>query len=103
MDHRRQRDGPGTGFRKDPKQGQVPNPSPVPCSVPSPNLSLCRFDRIMRYMARAPIVEAEALQEDPWTGISLPLPCLALTLALTLCRTLALTLSLTLALTLALL
>ena len=23
MGHRRQRDGPGTGFRKDPKQGQV--------------------------------------------------------------------------------
>ena len=57
----------------------------------------------MRYMARGPIVEAEALQEDPWTGTPLPFPCLALTLALTLCRTLALTLSLTLALTLALL
>ncbi len=36
----------------------------------------------MRYMARGPIVEAEALQEDPWTGTLLPLPCLALTLAL---------------------
>ena len=57
----------------------------------------------MRYMARGPIVEAEALQEDPWTGTPLPLPCLALILALTLCRTLAPTLSLTLALTLALL
>ena len=57
----------------------------------------------MRYMARGPIVEAEALQEDPWTGTPSPLPCLALTLALTLCWTLALTLSLTLALTLALL
>ncbi len=57
----------------------------------------------MRYMARGPIVEAEALQGDPWTGTPLPLPCLALTLALTLCRTLALTLSLTLALTFALL
>ena len=57
----------------------------------------------MRYMARGPIVEAEALQEDPWTGTPSPLPCLALTLALTLCRTLALTLSLTLTLTLALL
>jgi hypothetical protein len=57
----------------------------------------------MRYMARGPIVEAEALQEDPWTGTPLPLHCLALNLALTLCLTLALTLSLTLALTLALL
>ena len=57
----------------------------------------------MRYMARGPIVEAEALQEDPWTGTPLPLPYLALTLDPTLCRTLALTLSLTLALTLALL
>ncbi len=57
----------------------------------------------MQYMARGPIVEAEALQEDPWTGTPLPLPCLALNLAPTLCLTLALTLSLTLALTLALL
>jgi hypothetical protein len=56
----------------------------------------------MRYMARGPIVEAEALQEDPWTGIPLPLPCRALTLALTLSRTLALTLALTQSLRLAL-
>ena len=47
----------------------------------------------MRYMAIGPIVEAEALQEDPWTGTPLPLPCLDLTLALTLCRTLALPLA----------
>ncbi len=28
----------------------------------------------MRYLARGPIFEAEALQKDPWTGIPLPLP-----------------------------
>ena len=47
-------------------------------------------------MAKGPIVEAEALREDPWTGTSSPYPCLALTLALTLAPTLALTLALTL-------
>ena len=35
-----------------------------------------RFDRCLRYLARGPIFEAEALTEDPWTGcpVLTPMP-----------------------------
>ena len=37
-----------------------------------------RFDRILRYLARGPMVEAEALTEDPWTGNPNPITDLCL-------------------------
>ena len=36
-----------------------------------------RFDRILRYLARGPIVDATALTEDPWTGNPNPIPDLS--------------------------